>query len=456
MPRNVKPSTFAPGARTPAPMYSNSPPQGKEEADDFGEIDITADSLDEYVPYEVFKTVKSAVKEYFGSGDLSEVRYYVSETSKMADGLFNFHWVYGSLHLALDEPTQVRDKWLDALPALAEGANHEKLDSRAWFLGILQIAKSAYDMVMDYPNYLELAAKLVNALLSKNALTLDQLTHEEVIKSLDLCGNDNELQRFFASIAITQKYAGEQLAQLTAAAAKAMSVEEEEVKTTLGALGVQYTVASDNTSKLRQVKLILEKLNAENLPKLVQSVKELNIDNEDLMKDVAQVVFDKAVSEPQHSAIYAKFCDGIKEINYGSMPSKMTLSTKSVRLDFRREIIETCQNAYAELFRSPDHDVSLFRLFNRTRATQIVSHPRFFGVVIFFSELFLVGILVAPIIAVLVSDLLDISASEDALEALYCLLNATGRRLDENRKDLLDELTPRLKRITSYTSFSPR
>jgi len=216
---------------------------GEEEAEgetgEFG-IDITAYSLDEFVPDEVVKMVKSAVKEYFGSGDLNEVRYYVSETSKIEDGLFNFHWVYGSLHLALDEPTQVRDKWLDALPALAEGADNEKLDSRAWFLGILQIAKSAYDMVMDYPNYLELAAKLVNALLSKNALTLDQLTHEELVKSLDLLGNDKKLHKFFASIATTQKYTGEQLAQLTAAAAKAMGVEEEEVKTTLTALGVNY------------------------------------------------------------------------------------------------------------------------------------------------------------------------------------------------------------------------
>ena len=226
--------------------------------------------------------------------------------------------------------------------------------------------------------------------------------------------------------------------------------------------------AEDIETKLRKLRVILNKLSAEDLPKLVQSVEDLNIDNEDLMSEVAQTVFDKAVSEPQHSATYAKFCDGIKDINYlsnryrqGSCTMAEGIAAANSPVDesksFRRCILNLCQDTFIGHTYDSYTDADLNTMEAEQRSTVLAARRRFYGAIRFFGELYLQGMLSILVIVRCIDSLLHRASScENAVEALCCLVSTTGKQLDVEDREKLDEFMPQLKAITIEKTYSPR
>lgn len=59
---------------------------------------------------------------------------------------------------------------------------------------------------------------------------------------------------------------------------------------------------------LRRVRSILNKLTPQMFQQLMKQVMELSIDTEERLKGVIDLVFEKAISEPNFSVAYANMC----------------------------------------------------------------------------------------------------------------------------------------------------
>ena len=64
----------------------------------------------------------------------------------------------------------------------------------------------------------------------------------------------------------------------------------------------------------KQVRSILNKLTPERFEDLMKKVTGLPIDTEDRLRGVTDLIFKKAISEPNFSAIYAKMCHCLMEV----------------------------------------------------------------------------------------------------------------------------------------------
>lgn len=59
---------------------------------------------------------------------------------------------------------------------------------------------------------------------------------------------------------------------------------------------------------LKQLRSILNKLTPQKFQSLIQQVKELKIDTEDRLKGAIDLIFEKAILEPNFSVAYANMC----------------------------------------------------------------------------------------------------------------------------------------------------
>lgn len=59
---------------------------------------------------------------------------------------------------------------------------------------------------------------------------------------------------------------------------------------------------------LKQLRSILNKLTPQKFQALIQQVKELKIDTEERLKGAIDLIFEKAILEPNFSVAYAKMC----------------------------------------------------------------------------------------------------------------------------------------------------
>lgn len=71
---------------------------------------------------------------------------------------------------------------------------------------------------------------------------------------------------------------------------------------------------------LRRVRSILNKLTPQMFQQLMKQVMELSIDTEERLKGVIDLVFEKAISEPNFSVAYANMCRCLMGVSRGWGP----------------------------------------------------------------------------------------------------------------------------------------
>ena len=71
---------------------------------------------------------------------------------------------------------------------------------------------------------------------------------------------------------------------------------------------------------LRRVRSILNKLTPQMFQQLMKQVMELSIDTEERLKGVIDLVFEKAISEPNFSVAYANMCHCLMGVSRGCGP----------------------------------------------------------------------------------------------------------------------------------------
>lgn len=95
---------------------------------------------------------------------------------------------------------------------------------------------------------------------------------------------------------------------------------------------------NDNAAELyKQVRSILNKLTATNFGVLSEQFQNLQIDTKEKLEEVINLVFNKAVNEPNFSGEYAKLCQ------YLSHSSQKIDSSSDERAYFKRTLIIKCQ-----------------------------------------------------------------------------------------------------------------
>lgn len=101
----------------------------------------------------------------------------------------------------------------------------------------------------------------------------------------------------------------------------------------------QLTEEEIKTNELyKKVRGVLNKLTPEKFEKLVGQVRELPIDNTERLQGVIDLVFEKAVDEPNFSVAYALMC---RELGMIQVPA--STKDQADHVNFRKLIITRCQ-----------------------------------------------------------------------------------------------------------------
>ncbi|KAJ8357843.1 hypothetical protein SKAU_G00206370 [Synaphobranchus kaupii] len=214
---------------------------------------------------------------------------------------------------------------------------------------------------------------------------------------------------------------------------------------------------------LRQVRSVLNKLTPQMFQSLMKQVTELTIDTEERLKGVIDLIFEKAISEPNFSVAYANMCRCLMGLK---VP---TTDKQTVTVNFRKLLLNRCQ---MEFEKDKDND-QLFeemqkameaaaveevrqRLKEELEEAKGTARRRSLGNIKFIGELFKLKMLTEAIMHDCVVKLLK-SHDEESLECLCRLLSTIGKDLDfQKAKPRMDQYFTQMEKITKEKKTSSR
>ncbi|KAG8175493.1 hypothetical protein JTE90_025507 [Oedothorax gibbosus] len=200
-------------------------------------------------------------------------------------------------------------------------------------------------------------------------------------------------------------------------------------------------IAADELEKeklKRSVQGVLNKLTPQKFETLLAQLKGLNIDTEEKLNVVIDLIFEKAVDEPNFSVPYANLCKHLAMI-------KVPVADQGGgQVNFRKLLLTKCQKEF-EQDRSdelkheermkaleeaePDKQKEMkleFDLEEKKMRYRQLGNIRFIG------ELFKLGMLIEPIMHECIKKLLS-QGDEESLECLCKLLKTIGKELDDSK-----------------------
>ncbi|KAL3283568.1 hypothetical protein HHI36_006707 [Cryptolaemus montrouzieri] len=199
---------------------------------------------------------------------------------------------------------------------------------------------------------------------------------------------------------------------------------------------------ADTRRFVQKVRGVLNKLTPQKFDTLLKQIKSLNVDTMDRLQGVINLIFEKALDEPNFSVAYAKMCRELSDDM--KCPSGAETDPK---VNFRKLLINRCQEEFEK--HSKDETVSnekmkvieeckdaerkkelqfeLEEIYRRIRMRS-VGNIRFIG------ELFKIKMLTANIMITCLNILLS-NKDEESLECLCKLLSTVGKDLEAD-KDL--------------------
>uniref|UniRef100_A0ACB8FBT7 Uncharacterized protein n=1 Tax=Sphaerodactylus townsendi TaxID=933632 RepID=A0ACB8FBT7_9SAUR len=198
----------------------------------------------------------------------------------------------------------------------------------------------------------------------------------------------------------------------------------------------------------RRVRSILNKLTPQMFQQLMKQVTELSIDTEERLKGVIDLIFEKAISEPNFSVAYANMCRCLMGLK---VP---TTDKPTVMVNFRKVLLNRCQKEFEkdkdddEIFEKKQKEMDdtavpeeKARLKEELDDARDKARRRSLGNIKFIGELFKLKMLTEAIMHDCVMKLLK-NHDEESLECLCRLLTTIGKDLDfEKAKVLLRRLS---------------
>uniref|UniRef100_A0A8C1L3Y2 Eukaryotic translation initiation factor 4 gamma 1 n=1 Tax=Cyprinus carpio TaxID=7962 RepID=A0A8C1L3Y2_CYPCA len=213
----------------------------------------------------------------------------------------------------------------------------------------------------------------------------------------------------------------------------------------------------------KRVRSILNKLTPQMFQPLMKQVTELAIDTEERLKGVIDLIFEKAISEPNFSVAYANMCRCLIGL-------KVPTSDKpGVTVNFRKLLLNRCQKEFEkdkdddETFEKKQKELDAAtgeeekqRLKEELEDAKDKARRRSLGNIKFIGELFKLKMLTETIMHDCIVKLLK-NHDEESLECLCRLLSTIGKDLDfEKAKPRMDQYFNQMEKIIKERKTSSR
>ncbi|XP_073705918.1 eukaryotic translation initiation factor 4 gamma 1a isoform X2 [Garra rufa] len=213
----------------------------------------------------------------------------------------------------------------------------------------------------------------------------------------------------------------------------------------------------------RRVRSVLNKLTPQMFQQLMKQVTELTIDTEERLKGVIDLIFEKAISEPNFSVAYANMCRCLMGLK---VP---TTDKPGVTVNFRKLLLNRCQKEFEkdkdddEIFEQKQKELDASteeeerqRLTEELQEAKDKARRRSLGNIKFIGELFKLKMLTEPIMHDCIVKLLK-NHDEESLECLCRLLSTIGKDLDfEKAKPRMDQYFHQMEKIIKEKKTSSR
>jgi len=198
---------------------------------------------------------------------------------------------------------------------------------------------------------------------------------------------------------------------------------------------------------IRDVNSLLNKLTPEKFDSLFEQFVKLRVDeNESKLRDAANAVFEKALSEPDFSPIYARFTSEV---------------TEKVSKQFRKMLLQTLENEFSKTSDPNAIDSDSKLSAQEKEAQTIKTRRRRFGMVRYIGELYGTGIITSGIISACFTKLLVTTDSEkyaaideSDIEELCLLISTVGKKLSAKNGDSLDQTLATLDQLVKEQKIS--
>ncbi|XP_043926739.1 eukaryotic translation initiation factor 4 gamma 1-like [Protopterus annectens] len=194
----------------------------------------------------------------------------------------------------------------------------------------------------------------------------------------------------------------------------------------------------------RKVRSILNKLTPQMFQQLMKQVTDLTVDTEERLKGVIDLIFEKAISEPNFSVAYANMCRCLMGVSIFQGVSGGT----SIFQGVTKESVFTVQ-----MHIMPEEKARLREALEDARDK---ARRRSLGNIKFIGELFKLKMLTEPIMHDCIVKLLK-NHDEESLECLCRLLTTIGKDLDfEKAKPRMDQYFNQMGKIIKERKTSSR
>lgn len=193
----------------------------------------------------------------------------------------------------------------------------------------------------------------------------------------------------------------------------------------------------------RKFRSVMNKLTPENFDILLNEMMSAQIDTPARLSGCIQLVFEKAIAEPNYSTIYSKVCKHLSAIN---IPNNDPDNAK--RLTFRTMLLNECQTEFekhkdetsGQTVKNEEiekeQDEAKRKVMRESQEEEAVKiRRRAVGTVRFIGELYKIEMLNDKIMLNCIQLLLE-NGDEDSLECLCKLLTTIGLRMEQKEKVL--------------------
>uniref|UniRef100_A0A8C5EGH6 Eukaryotic translation initiation factor 4 gamma 1-like n=1 Tax=Gouania willdenowi TaxID=441366 RepID=A0A8C5EGH6_GOUWI len=213
----------------------------------------------------------------------------------------------------------------------------------------------------------------------------------------------------------------------------------------------------------KRLRSILNKLTPQKFQELMKQVSELTIDTEERLKGAIDLIFEKAISEPNFSVAYANMCRCLMGLKVPSADKPGETA------NFRYLLLNRCQKEFEkdqdddEIFEKKQKELEAAkddeerdRLQVELKDARDIARRRSLGNIKFIGELFKLKMLTEAIMHACVVKLLK-NHDEESLECLCRLLSTIGKDLDfEKAKPRMDQYFNQMNKIINERKTSSR
>lgn len=175
-------------------------------------------------------------------------------------------------------------------------------------------------------------------------------------------------------------------------------------------------ILQNQKTLLKSFRSSLNKLTPENFNVLMEQLKMCKIETPNELDGIVELIFEKAVDEPNFVTTYTKLCSELKSV-------KVCDNLTGIVVGFKNVLISHCQMEFEKVVLEHRETMKL--------------RKRSCGTVIFIGELYNSGILISEIMHECI--VLLLKEREDLLESLCKFLTIIGSKIENERSDGLKE-----------------